>query len=57
MSELIEYMIVSDDTPINLMKQVNANIKEGWVPQGGVSVSESCENIYCHQAMIRKEEK
>lgn len=33
----MEYIIVSDDSRTELANRVNKWIKEGWLPQGGVS--------------------
>ena len=35
----MEYRVISESTMKDLAKEVNDAIKEGWRPQGGVSVT------------------
>ena len=35
----MEYRVISESTRQDLFKEVNSAIKEGWKPQGGVSVT------------------
>lgn len=50
-----EYMVITDDNTNDLANQVNANIREGWQPFGGVSCSPPTEqNIEWYaQAMVK----
>lgn len=60
----MEYVILSEESEGSLQREVNDAIKDGWVPQGGVSAT--CvrvpiahgeeENRYWHfQAMVKPE--
>jgi len=46
-------MIAEANTTKKLWEEVDSRIKEGWIPQGGVSVSNSPRVTYV-QAMILK---
>ncbi len=50
----MEYTLVEDSSPQDLEKEVNDLISEGWLPQGGIAISNSSDVdfTYC-QAMIR----
>jgi hypothetical protein len=55
----MKYKILTDESSYeNLADDVNNAIKEGWVPLGGVSVSESQTEDYYYityaQAMIKE---
>ncbi|MDT8383025.1 MAG: DUF1737 domain-containing protein [Gammaproteobacteria bacterium] len=56
----MEYFIVTADDAELLEYAVNERIKNGWVPQGGVSCSLSenqhVETLYA-QAVVKKENK
>ncbi len=47
-----------DNATADLEAEVNALIKEGWIPQGGVSITTNAENhqryVLC-QAMVKRE--
>jgi len=53
----MEYSVIKESELENLIDDVNKAIKEGWRPQGGVSVGtfRDSDNTYKHyaQAMIR----
>jgi len=49
------YILIRGGTPVDLAKEVNRKIKEGFLPLGGVStVIEQGDTDY-HQAMISKQ--
>ena len=48
----MEYMLVKTLTYNGLVKEVNALIKKGWIPQGGIMEDSSKD---CFQAMIKNE--
>jgi hypothetical protein len=54
----MEYIVVDARGPVGLSKEVNKLIKEGWVPQGGVSNTskDSGSPEYFYQAMIRNDQ-
>jgi hypothetical protein len=47
----MEYMILYDASPEGLSDKVNAYIKEGWRPLGGVAITSSFWQYA--QAMVR----
>jgi hypothetical protein len=49
----MEYTIVIGDSPEDLFNRVNALIKQGWIPPGGISVLNIIRQGY-FQAMIRE---
>lgn len=52
----MKYEIVANSRPLALEKEINAKISEGWVPQGGLSISDGDKvTVYC-QAMIKHNE-
>jgi len=51
----IQYMIAKESSTEELCEAVEARIKEGWEPQGGVSVANSSKVIFT-QALILKTE-
>lgn len=52
----MEYEIVANSKPLALEKEVNARMNDGWLPQGGLSISDGDKvTIYC-QAMIKHAE-
>lgn len=52
----MKYEIVANSKPLALEKEVNARINDGWLPQGGLSISDGDRvTIYC-QAMIKHDE-
>ena len=50
----MEYMILRDGEMKGLARKVRVNIREGWVPIGGVSVTPGYGHAHFHQAMIRE---
>ena len=46
----MEYRVINDSKMTDLVKEVNNAIKEGWKPQGGVSVTKGLAPI--RQAFI-----
>ncbi len=52
--QLMDYKIIQSDNPESLQLDVNNLIKDGYIPQGGICVSE--KDGYCWQAMIKCEE-
>lgn len=50
----MDYKIIQSDNPESLQLDVNNLIKDGYIPQGGICVSE--KDGYCWQAMIKCEE-
>lgn len=64
MNEKLEYTIIWSNCDDKLTTKVNKMMKEGWLPQGGISVIKTgegkdyggtCSNFLYHQAMIKKE--
>lgn len=60
--KIIEYKIVMDKSPADLTKQINELIKEGWIPTGGVFITQSppkkegdfiVVETHSHQAMVK----
>lgn len=49
----MQYMVVFESNQGKFEEEVNSRIKEGWVPQGGVSGATS-SGIFFIQAMIKK---
>ena len=62
MNKIVEYKIVAvvakdvDKGSSNLPKKVNAMIKDGWQPYGGVFLIPDTEGGMSFQAMVRYEE-
>jgi hypothetical protein len=50
----VEYKIFEAITMHDLEALVNAQIKEGWVPHGGLVLRSTEDFIYYYQAMSRK---
>jgi hypothetical protein len=50
-----QYMIIIENSPEKLAREVQSRMGEGWMPQGGVSVSNGSRVTYV-QAMIFKPE-
>jgi hypothetical protein len=50
----MEYKIISAFAPDELCFQVNQNIKDGWRPQGGISVDKTAFGTFFRQAMIKE---
>lgn len=46
-------MIAKSHNTETLTEQVNARIKEGWIPQGGITVTNASSIIFA-QALILK---
>jgi hypothetical protein len=59
MNAILDYKILSDTTPENLVIQVNNLMRfpekrtDIWIPQGGISVAETDNSYSLHQAMVR----
>ncbi len=51
----MQYRIVSTDTISFLEERVAHYISEGWVPQGGISITLEDGLIRYYQAMIKNE--
>jgi len=51
----MEYFVVESRGPVGMTKEVNKMIKEGWVPQGGITTTSKDNGApdYLYQAMIR----
>ena len=49
----MEYCIVKEDTIVKFTDEVNRLLKEGWRPQGGMSVIWDEAYTYYYQAMVR----
>jgi hypothetical protein len=49
----MEYTITLANNVFELETIVRMNIKEGWIPQGGVFVAESSQSNAFGQAMIK----
>jgi hypothetical protein len=49
----MEYCIVKEDTIVKFTDEVNQLLKEGWRPQGGMSVIWDEAYTYYYQAMVR----
>lgn len=41
MQKVTDYKIVMSFSPIELQKEVNSLIKQGWIPTGGVAITQS----------------
>ena len=57
--EMMQYLIIKSGGEVELAKDVNNAIKEGWRPQGGVSVAKSLFPIFFPsllwaQAMVKE---
>jgi len=48
-------MIAKGSSTEKLWEEVESRIKEGWIPQGGISVANGTNFIYA-QALIKKSE-
>jgi len=53
---VLQYTIVTGNSTQKLREEVELRIKEGWVPQGEVSVA-NASNMLFIQAMIKKHNK
>jgi hypothetical protein len=60
--KIIEYKIVMDKSPADLTKQINELIKDGWIPTGGVFITQgqpmrkgdfTVVETHSHQAMVK----
>jgi hypothetical protein len=51
----MEYIILTDSYISRLESDVNKYIKDGWSPQGGVSISMTESDHFCAQAMVKEE--
>lgn len=50
-----EYRIVHGAHLESLSNEVNMRIKDGWIPQGGITMAKSGGGHLYSQAMIKKE--
>ncbi len=63
MQQITEYKIVMSQAPAELAKLINELIKEGWIPTGGVAITQSpvskqvgdylATETMSHQAMVK----
>ncbi len=64
MDKITEYKIVSVVSPAELVKEVNELIQEGWIPTGGLTITQSpvsakveggylANQTFSHQAMVK----
>lgn len=62
MDKAKEYMLLIEIAPMDIVKQVNKLISEGWQPLGGIAVALSAAEItadghkqhtMCMQAMVK----
>lgn len=53
MSQTFEYRIVSETNAYDLAKSVTGLIRDGWKPQGGVSVFTAGFREYFFQAVVK----
>ena len=55
---MMEYLVCEGNDALELIREVDKAIKEGYLPQGGISVSISESDTYSYtlyaQAMIRR---
>lgn len=49
----MEYIIVEASSCVKLQADINNNIRQGWVAQGGVSGFYSLAGYHYQQAMVR----
>ena len=47
-----KYIILTEDTALELMKEVNFAMEEGYIPQGGITREYNYGKWLCAQAMI-----
>ena len=55
----LDYVILEEETPADLQREVNRAIKHGYAPQGGVSVGPSDlfkGGVSYAQAMVRQDD-
>ena len=55
----MHYVILEEETPADLQREVNRAIKHGYTPQGGVSVGPSdlfSGGVSYAQAMVRQDD-
>lgn len=50
----LQYTIAKGHTTEKLLEEVTSMIKEGWIPQGGISAANGTNFIFA-QAMIKKD--
>ncbi len=50
--EILEYKILENDSRVNLEKEVNLFLKDGWKLQGGVCCDTYDGTSYYSQAML-----
>lgn len=51
---MLEYLLVRADSASDLMMKVQATIRDGWKPQGGVTVSQGWTRDIWAQAIVRE---
>ena len=53
----MDYIILSDEHPVDLSKKVREFISNGWIPQGGIAVIHNNNSMYTnktfYQAMVK----
>ena len=52
----MKYEIVANRKPLALEKEVNARMNDGWLPQGGLAISDGDKVTFYCQAMIKHAE-
>ena len=52
MKSIVEYTIIEDLSVNRVIAQVNAKLREGWVPQGGLAYSSREGDPRVLQAMV-----
>jgi len=52
----MKYHLLTDASLLDLQNKVNAFIRDGWTPQGGVSVTGRADPYKWSQAMVKHED-
>lgn len=47
------YEVLKCNSAIDLQKEVNEKLRQGWRVQGGVSITSHGMSIYCSQAIVK----
>ena len=65
MQKITEYKVVMGQSPSELVREVNALIRDGWVPTGGIAITQGpvsrpigdyiANQTFSHQAMVKLE--
>ena len=53
----VQYTIAVENNSMPLEVMINAYIRNGWMPQGGICVVNMGDGVKCYQAMVRTVEK